>query len=329
MKILVTGATGFIGRHLVRRLVKEERSVKCLVREKSSIKSLEKLGVELVYGDLLNKDSLKRVVGDEEVSVVYHLASAVYARNNKEFYEVNVSGTRNLLRSCSQNGLKKFIYLSSLAVCGLSKKESLINETSPCNPFTPYGRSKLIAENLILDFYNGSNTSVIIIRAPVVYGPDGQADLLTDNFQKILGGRAYIISDGTNLRSLCYIDNLIEGLVLAERRVKSKSNIYVIADGKVYTFIEIVNTIADIYNIKLHKFCLPSLVASISRHILNLCTLLGFFSWKLYSLATMNVDLGCDITCAKEELGYYPGITLQEGIKRTIQWYKEEGRLRN
>ena len=329
MKTLVTGATGFIGRHLVRRLVKEGRSVTCLVRETSDVKFLEELGVELVYGDLLVKDSLKHTVENEAIDTVYHIAGAVYAWRSKQFHQVNVRGTKNLLDSCSHCGLKKFVYLSSIAVNGLSKKGSLISETSPCNPFTPYGKSKLNAENLIINFFADTDISATIIRTPVVYGPDGQSDLLTRHFKSILQGRAYMIGDGVNLRSLCYIDNLIYGLLLAEKGTPSKRTIYVVADDRVYSFKEIANTTADVYNIALDTVHLPSLIASIAYCMLHLFDFVGLYSWRLYSLATMNIDLGCDTSHAKEKLGYHPRITLREGIKKTVQWCKEEGLLHN
>jgi nucleoside-diphosphate-sugar epimerase len=322
LKTLVTGATGFVGRHLIDRLVKEGRSVVCLVREKSDIRSLEKLGVELVYGDLTDKDSLRGIAGD--IGTVYHLAGAVYASNNKEFYEVNANGTRNLLQCCAQNGLKKFMYLSSIAVNGLSKKEDVINEASPCIPFTHYGKSKLGAEKLIVDFCNNSDASVIIIRTPVVYGPDGQADLLTNHFKSVLRGKTYIVGNGENLRSLCYIDNLVDGLLLAESGAKSKSAVYVVADDRAYSFIEIVDAIADVYNVKLSKLYLPSFIASAARNILSVYGILGFYSWGLYSLATMNVNMGCDIEKAKNELGYKAETKLKNGLKKTLDYYQKQ-----
>jgi len=324
LKTLVTGATGFVGRHLIGRLVKEGRAVVCLVREKSDVRSIEKLGVELVYGDLIDKDSLRGIAGDRDIGIVYHLAGAVYASNNKEFYEVNANGTRNLLQCCTQNGLKKFIYLSSIAVNGFSKKGQVINEASPCVPFTHYGKSKLGAEKLIVDFCNNSDLSVIIIRTPVVYGPDGQADLLTNHFKSVLRGKTCIVGNGENLRSLCYIDNLVDGLLLAERGAKSKCAVYVIADDRAYSFIEIIDAIAEVYDVKSFKLYLPSFIASVARNILGLYGLLGFYSWGLYSLATMNVNFGCDIKKAKNELGYKAATKLKNGLKKTLDYYQKQ-----
>jgi nucleoside-diphosphate-sugar epimerase len=324
VKILVTGATGFIGKNLVKRLVREENSVLCLVREKSDIRFLKNLEVELIYGDLLDASSLKKSIEEKNIDIIYHLAGLVYSNSVKKFYEVNIKGTRNLLEAFHPNKLKKFIYLSSIAVNGFSAQGKLIDETYPCNPVTPYGRSKLIAENLIRDFYSKTGVSVTIIRVPVVYGPDGQADLITKNFKKILKGRTFIVNNGVNLRSLSYVDNLIEGLVLAAINAKSTSDLYVIADDKTYSFIEIVNTIAEIYNVDLRLVSIPSFFSSLSKFSLLFCNFLGFYSWTLYFFATMNVDLGCDVKKAKNELGYRTKIDLKTGVKKTLDFYQSE-----
>jgi nucleoside-diphosphate-sugar epimerase len=322
MQILVTGATGFVGRHLANRLVDEGKSVVCLVRKSSETEFLKNLGIKLVYGDLLDKNSLKKILRDSKIGVLYHLAGLVYSSSAHNFFKVNVEGTRNLLESLFPQSLEKFIYLSSVAVNGFSRNGTLINETFPCNPFTPYGRSKLIAENLVLNFFNGEKTSAVIIRAPVVYGPDGQPDILTKNFKKILCNKTFVLGDGGNLRSLCYIDNLIDGLLLVERNSKGKNNCYVIADDKAYSFNEIANAIADAYAKNLHIIKLPSCLASISRYALKFCNFLGVYSWTLYSLGTMNIDLGCDNGKAKKELNYKAAIDLQTGIRKTLDFYK-------
>jgi nucleoside-diphosphate-sugar epimerase len=321
VKILVTGATGFIGKHLIKRLVGKNNIILCLVRKKSNINPLNNLPVALIYGDLLDISSFKKKIEFENIDIVYHLAGLVYSNSVKKFYEVNVQGTRNLLDVVLPNGLKKFIYLSSIAVNGFPTRGELIDENYSCNPVTPYGRSKLIAENFIRDFYAKSEVSVSIIRVPIVYGPDGQADLITKNFKKILKGKTFIVSNGMNLRSLCYVDNLVEGLLLAAKDSSSKSEVYVISDDTKYSFVEIARTLADVYNVDLRLVHIPSFFASLSRYLLAFCNILGVYSWTLYSLATMNIDLGCDVGKARNDLGYKARIDLKTGIKKTLDFY--------
>lgn len=321
MKTLVTGATGFVGKHLVKRLVTENKNVACLVRSNNIASPLKQLGVELIYGDLRDRLSISELK-KHDIDVIYHLAGAVYSRHNTTFNTVNTAGTKNLLQHGIGETLQKFIYLSSIAVNGFPPKNTLISENSPCIPFTPYGKSKLLAEQLITDFFNNTHIATVILRAPVIYGPDGQSTLLTDNFLKIARGKAVIIGDGSNMRSLCYVDNLIGGLIAAKENAEKGIAVYVISDQNSYSVMEIINTISKVCNVTPRKIYLPSFVADCSRIILNALYRCGRYSWKLYSIATMNIDLGCDITKARQKIGYNPTVNLKTGIKETLSFHQ-------
>ena len=320
MKTLVTGATGFAGKYLVKRLIAEQKNVSCLVRPQSNCAHLKELGVELVYGDLADCNTLGSLKKDK-FDIIYHLAGAVYSTKNIEFKRVNITGTSNLLHSCYWSGLQKFIYLSSIAVNGFPAPGSLITEDTPCIPFTPYGKTKLQAEKLIANFFADTHVCTIFLRAPVIYGPDGQADLVTEKFKRIAQGKVLIVGDGSNMRSLCYIDNLIEGLILAEKNAEMKNNIYVISDSQPYSFRQLVAAISDVLNTSPRLFYLPSCIADFARYFLFVMNTFGSYSWKLYSIATMNIDLGCLITKAEREIGYRPKIDLKTGIKKTLGYY--------
>jgi dihydroflavonol-4-reductase len=322
LKTLVTGATGFIGSHLVRALVEKGRDVRCLVRKTSNTRLLKELRVELVCGDLLNKDSLIEALRD--IDIVHHLAAEVYSKRTSDFFRINVLGMNNLLEACAHEPIKKFIYLSSIAVNGVPSGQGiLINEESPCSPFTPYGRSKLEAEKLILCHFHKHGIPTAIIRAPVVYGP-GQPYILTRIFNKIAKGRPiYIIDNGNNLRSLCYIDNLIQGILLAEDNAGLSDSVYVISDKKAYTFNEIFQTIAEAEKVKMRKVCLPSFIADIAECVFNImCKLFNIYSIELYGILIANAELRCDISKAVKELGYKPQINIKEGVKKTFNWYQ-------
>lgn len=323
MTTLVTGATGFIGKHLARTLVEQGRDVRCLVRRTSDTKYLEELGVELFYADLLNKSSLSDVF--RNIDIVHHLASEVYSKKASEFYRNNILGTKNLLEACSNESIKKFIYLSSIAVNGISKNQHLlINEESPCYPFNPYGRSKLEAEKLILNYSYQYDVPIAIIRAPVVYGP-GQPYILTKIFHRISKAKpVYIVGTGNNLRSLCYIDNLIQGILLAENNADQLDSVYVVSDKKAYTLNEIMQAIIEVMKVNIRIFYLPFLTADIAKIIFYiLLKVFRLYSLSLYSILTMKIDLGCDISRSEKQLGYKPQIEIKEGIKRTFDWYQD------
>jgi nucleoside-diphosphate-sugar epimerase len=209
LKTLVTGATGFIGTHLVKALVEEGRDVKCLVRKTSNTKFLEGLGVEFFYGDLRIKDSLKGIIKD--VNIVYHLAGEIYSKRSRDFYRINLDGTKNLVEVGLSENIDKFIFLSSIAAVGPNREHDiLLNEQSLCSPINPYGRSKLEAEKLLTKFFEKYEFPAIIIRAPIIYGPSKQSNIITKILHMIYKNRFLIMGDGKNLRSLCYIDNLFQ-----------------------------------------------------------------------------------------------------------------------
>lgn len=321
MKVLVTGATGFIGRHLVSRLIRDDRDVRCLVRKSSNTSFLKDfINIEFIHGDLLDVESLYKAV--EGVDIIYHLGGAVSNKGSKSYHEVNVLGTRNLLKVCKNTTLRKVIILSSITAVGpQEKREILLNENTNCKPMPPYGKSKYGAERIAFRFYRKHKIPVVVVRPPLVYGP-GQPFYMTDMFRKIDKGIFRFVGNGQAMTSLCYIDNLIDGLLLIEESEKSVGKVYFISDENYYTFYQIAHTIAQGLNKGLSRFRLPKFISKISGSLFNFLNALGFTSITLYSLKLMTVDYACDISKAKEELSFVPKVSFEDGIKNTIFWYK-------
>jgi dihydroflavonol-4-reductase len=166
LKTLVTGASGFIGKHLVKTLVKQGRDVRCLVRKTSDTQYLDDLGVELYYGDLLDKDSLKDIA--KGVGIVYHVTGLIHS-----------DGTRNLVDECHPKKIEGFVFLSSIAAVGSKQNHDvLMNEQSPCCPISPYGMSKFKAVGFLIQTFKTAGFPAIIIRTPLVYGSVEQSDII-------------------------------------------------------------------------------------------------------------------------------------------------------
>jgi nucleoside-diphosphate-sugar epimerase len=323
VKTLVTGATGFIGKHLVKTLVKQDRDVRCLVRKTSDTRYLEDLGVELFYGDLLDKNSLHGIA--KNVNIVYHLAGEIYSKRCRDFYRVNFEGTKNLVEVCLSEDIDKFIFLSSIAAVGPNQKHGiLLNEQSSCNPISPYGKSKLKAEQFLVQIFKKNEFPMTIIRAPMVYGPLGQSDVITTILNKIHKDRVFIVGSGKNLRSLCYIDNLIQGLTLVGKFNSSDGEIYFISDARSYAYNEIFQTVAQKMETVLNEKHLPAWAGSICGFAFNLLSIMGFYSVTLYAAWNMVLDMACNISKAKKKLNFNPRIDIKEGIQQVIECYQKE-----
>jgi nucleoside-diphosphate-sugar epimerase len=318
MNILITGATGFIGRHLTAALSKTH-NVRCLVRKTSDISDLRNLNVEMAHGDLLVKDSLEPAL--DGIDLIYHLAGEVYSRRKSDYYKGNVLATHNLLEACKEKGLKRIIYLSSTAVYKPMADKTLLTEESKCEPITFYGKTKLHAEQLIKQH----NVPWVIVRAPVIYGPH-QPTVLNRFFLDAFNKRKiHIIGKGDNLRSLCFIGNLVEGLMLLASKPDVDGKTYILSDNSPYTFDEIITTISIVIEQAIKVVHLPNILGNISWQIYNLMgKLFNLYFIELYVIKTMQLHWGCDITLAKKEIGYNPSVTLEMGIKSTMDWIKND-----
>ena len=199
-----------------------------------------------------------------------------------------------------------------------------MKEIDDCNPIVPYGKSKLEAERILINFYRVNDFPVVIIRSPIVYGPKQKSEL-TKVFRMIKKGQFKIIGDGENIKSLCYIDNLIQGILLAEKKEGIKGEIYFLADERPYSMNELYQTISHLESVELSKKHIPTFVADLCGVLFDIVNKLFRFSFMpLFTMKTVTLSFACDISKAVRELGYAPQIDLKEGLAKTLEWYKNE-----
>jgi len=320
MRILITGGTGFIGRFLVRKLAKgRDAQIFCLVRRPAQAREKFKKydNVELIKGDILDSTSLESL---PEVDLVYHLAGKVHSKEKKgnPYYELNTEGTRFLAQAVMQSSrtYPRFVFLSSIAAV-VGRNCGVVNENTPPDPVTRYGKSKLEAENILLDFKRRYGLPVIIVRAPLVYGPE-------DNFFsgafllfKMVKRRIKPVGGGKNLVSLCYVENLIFVLEKIKNLKKIPGNIYFVADDDPYPLERWIEIIARAQGVSFPFIGIPEFLADIFSKI-------GPHGIRKI-INQMRSNWACDITRVRKELGYSPPYTPEEGIKKTISWFKERG----
>jgi nucleoside-diphosphate-sugar epimerase len=254
LKALVTGATGFIGSHLVEALVQRGAQVRCLVRNKRHLGWVKDSPVEFVVGNCREKNSLKQAVKD--VDQVFHFAGATTAVKEKTFFEVNALGTENLVRACIENNtrLKKFIYLSSQAAAGPCRSVGKKKESDPCEPVSPYGKSKLLGEELALSHSN--ELPLLILRPCAVYGPRDKGFYAL--FKCLSKSINPCFSDHEQHISMCYVQDLVRAILLAAETQTENGEIFFLSDGHDYRMEEIGDIFAQAMEISALKLRLPN-----------------------------------------------------------------------
>ncbi len=327
MKAFVTGATGFVGSHLVDRLIEKGIEPYCLKRKTSNTRWLDGKPVKYVDGDLFSNEALEKVIKD--MDFVFHVAGVVKSKNKEGYVKGNHLATKNLLEITKKvnPGIKKFVHISSLAVCGPTPKGVAIDETYEPKPMTTYAVTKLEAEKEVMKHKDEMN--VTIIRPPAVYGPrDTEILIYFQTFQKGLNS---LIGFGEKYLTLSYVKELSEGIMLAAEKDASNGQIYFIGSDNAYNWDEIGQITSTILNKKSLKLRIPHFF------VFSVGYMAEYFGKIANKAVTLNVEKVKDITAsawvcssekAKRELGYNPTISLEDGFRETAEWYKKEGWLK-
>lgn len=325
--ILITGATGFIGSHLTEELAKKNK-VRILVRRKSlkklkrniNIRTLSK--IQITIGDLLDKTSL--IKATKGIKKVFHLAAIARPMNipRKKYYQVNVDGTRNLLDACKKNKVKDFIHISTMSVFGYSRDRKPLTENSPKLPVSDYGLSKLIGEDLVINFCKKNKIKLKVVRPPMVFGPRDKQFLKL--FRLINTGLFPLLKKGKAKMEFTYVKNLVDGIIKADKCGKNQET-YNISDGKTYTISYVFGLIAKYENKKLFPISPPVWLVIIVGKCMELLGKLTnthpIFNSGTASWMTNNNIM--DITKARTKLKYKNIIPINKAIKETIYYYKK------
>ncbi len=321
-KVLVTGASGFLGKHLVKCLSDKGYSVRGLVRKNSDISYLKRLSVEIVEAELKVEDTLHSVM--DGVDYVAHLASAMKGPW-EEYYATNVLGTQFLLEDAKKRNIKKFIYISSIAVCDSSSANGKeITEETPYakEPLSYYERSKIQAEGVVKKSCN-EGLSCAILRPGIIYGPYGMLNpsrlgLPLDE------DRLLVVGNGNNRIPLVYVDNLVDAICAALTNSDSNGEVYHIVDNQVITqneYIQRVNKKVS-PSFAMMRISYPAMLA-ISGILGIALKMIGKISpfRKIY-LFQCSHQLDYGSKKAQERLGWRPRVDPVQALDRTSDWFK-------
>ena len=330
MKVLVTGATGFTGGHLAQYLSARGDAVRALVRPRSRAKfeasPLPAAGVVAVEGDLTDAAALTRAAGG--VEVVYHIAATYREAGQPDsaYRAINVDGTRHVLEAARAGGARRVVHCSTGGVHGHIANPPA-NEDAPFNPGDVYQETKLEAEQAARAFGDRTGLDVVVARPIGIYGPGDTRFLRM--FRGLARGNFPMIGSGKPFYHLTYIDDLVDGFRRCGTVAVAKGRTYILAGPRYTTLEHLVQLVATELNVKpprLHLPVWPFWTAGLLCEMV--CVPLGIEP----PIFRRRVDFytksrAFDTTRARTELGFSPTVDLEEGIKRTADWYRAEGLL--
>lgn len=338
MRVLITGVPGWLGGRFLEILVRGAGSegpandwkLRCLVlpgQDASFITNLSKeKNIEIVPGDVTKKSTLKDAVRD--VDVVFHITGIIHPKKIKDLYFINTLGTLNLISEAHEAGVSRFVHISSNSVGGTNlKRHLLLKEDDEPRPYMNYGLSKYYAECIVNNFGRSSRLDTVILRPCWFYGPN-QPKRQTKFFKMIGKGNPLVFGSGLNFRSMSYVDNTSQAMILAATKKEAAGQTYWIADERPYTTLEIYQTVAELLEVKNFK---PRFLPDLSSEVFLLADKMlqsaGAYQTEIHVAGEMNKDIACSIEKAKNELGYNPQIDLREGMRRSIEWCRKTGLL--
>ena len=329
-KVLVTGATGFIGSHVARRLMSDRRAVvRALVRTPSKAKELAKLGVEVVQGDLADFDSLARAA--QGCSVVIHAAAQVSSvPSRKTFEQSNVAGTENLVRATALAKASRFVHLSSIAVFGLATSGEVTDQSPRRHSGDAYCDTKLDGEEVVLRYSRESRLPITILRPSAVYGP-GSTHWSIIPLKRIKKGRMFLVQGGKGLLNYVYIDNLVDAILLALEDERSVGEAFIVNDGAT-AWCEFFGAYARMLGAADGTpgiASVPLWVARLWVHYRNFLAVLRGETTRVppNALGFLMSSAMYRQTRIEEKLGHRSRINLKEGLQRTERWFRETGLL--
>lgn len=326
-KALVTGATGFTGGHLALELHRRGRRVRALVRDpqSASARRLHVAGIEVVQGDVGDRDDVVRAA--EGCSHIFHLAAVYRTANHPESYYrlVNTQSVQHVLDAARVHGVERIVHCSTCGVHG-NVVELPASEETPYNPGDVYQRTKLEGELIAQDAMR-SGAPVSIVRPTGIYGPGDLRFLKL--FRTLNSGTFRMFGPGTIAYHMTYIEDMVDGIILASERAEAIGEVFLIASDDYTTLNDLVRTIADTLDVRppsMHLPMAPLLVAAtvceIACRPFNVDPPLHRRRCEFFMKARAFSNAK-----ARRLLGFRPQVALAEGIARTADWYRAEGLL--
>ena len=331
MKVLVTGASGFVGNHLVEMLVERGDEVRALVQPGQDTDHLKTLsGVEVIYGDLTDRPSLERAV--QGTRRVYNIAAKTGPWGPEKLYQaINVQGLADLIDTAMEAGVDRIVHTSSITVYG-HHLSGIVTEDHPYHAEdNPYSRTKIAGEKLIFRLVEEHGAPVVIVRPGWIYGPRDKASF--GRFVNLVAsGKARLLGNGNNIVPIVYVRDVAQGLIKAgDAGEEAVGRAYNIVDDRRVTQAEYLNTIADALHMPPVSSKLPfSAIYFAGRSAETIWHIGAQFVPTLrhtppplmtYGVTLLGGDQRFSIDRARHELGYVPEVDVKQGVAEGVRWH--------
>ncbi|HLI89650.1 MAG TPA: NAD-dependent epimerase/dehydratase family protein [Ktedonobacteraceae bacterium] len=327
MEVLITGATGLLGGHLIKELQQRNEHIRALVLPVENADKLTAQGVEVVRGDITDPSTLEPAV--QGVDLIFHLAGMMGVwRPLSDYRLVNVTGSEYLYKAAQKAGVRRFVHTSSHTVYGLGHGRYM-KETDPLRPDPdPYSITKAEGDRLIRRLMLTSEMETVILRPGTFFGP-GDHLHFGRMAQKVKDGKGLILGRGDNALPFCYVTDVVQGYMLAGYHEKAPGNVYNITNDRPLTQREMFDAIADAVGGKRPTLHLPYLPvywgATVAENLYKLAHLKMKPPATQLGALMFGSDNKHSIEKARKELGYEPKVPLREGIKLAAEWFNAGG----
>ena len=319
--VLVTGATGFLGGHLAAGLVQRGFQVRALTRQSSDLTRLAQAGAEVVVGDLTDGPSLARAAAGQKL--VFHTAGRVSDWGTREeFWQANVEGTAAVVSACQAAGVERLVHLSSLTVLGLPRDGRVVDEDAQYGPVLPgdfYTETKAEAERRVRQAHGQKGLATTVIRPGAIWGP-GDTVIMPRVMRLLRRGLMPYIDQGRNLLGLSYVDNLVQGIALSAVTPRAAGRLYHLTDGEEITARTALDELAAALGVGRPRWSLPYwLVYAFAAAVEAQAKAVGKKTppaLTRYGVRFVSCDCRYDLSRARGDLGYSPGISFREGARR-------------
>lgn len=335
---VITGTAGWLGRALLHQLVGDpnRHRLQLLVRNETEAEMIRPVVAasanrsKIIIGDIADRAVVDRLFEDvgRDCDVI-HTAGVIHPQRIQQLFDVNTTGTTNMVDAATIARVRRFVHISSNSPFGTNADVTdVFRADEPYNPYLAYGRSKMQGELAVFAAIE-RGLDATIVRPPWFYGPF-QPPRQTTFFRMVRNGKFPIIAGGGQRRSMVYVDNLVDGALLAELTPQARGKGYWIADARPYVVTEIVETVGralrdEGFTVKDGGLKLPGIAGRIAEVADGLIQKTGRYQQQLHVLGEMGKTIACDISTARADLGYDPQIELYEGMRRSIRWCVEQG----